>query len=160
MALAHLLVASNGKQVEVPDGPVAEAFRRAIDSLLPPGPPERHLVLAGPRLSPAITDIALTPKHPQTGAVWPCAAGTVVPLATDVWTYMAFNEDRRLMPAARGMPADVRRDDPPPLLPHTLFRPDGRVFLSTLERLAPVPQPWLRRIYDRVRDRPYMAPFS
>ncbi|MFI6176364.1 hypothetical protein ACIA8R_12590 [Nonomuraea sp. NPDC051191] len=160
VALAHLLVISAGRRVAVPEGPVAAAFRRAIDSLLPTGPPERQLVLAGPGLSPTITDIALVPKHPQTGEVWPGAAGTVVPLAADVWTYMAFNDDRRLMPAARGMPAGVRRDDPPPLLPHTLFRPDGRVFLSTLERLAPVPQPWLRRIFDLVRDRPYMDPFS
>ncbi|MGW2161112.1 hypothetical protein [Nonomuraea sp. NPDC001699] len=160
VALAHLLVISAGRRVAVPEGPVAAAFRRAIDSLLPAGPPARQLVLAGPGLSPTITDIALVPKHPQTGEVWPGAAGTVVPLAADVWTYMAFNDDRRLMPAARGMPAGVRRDDPPPPLPHTLFRPDGRVFLSTLERLAPDPQPWLRRIFDLVRDRPYMDPFS
>ncbi len=160
VALAHLLVVSGGRRVSLPDGPVAEAFRRAIDSLLPPGSPERHLVLAGPGLSAAITDIALAPKHPQTGEIWPCDAGTVVPLAADVWTYLAFNDDRRLMPAAYGMPAVVRRDDPPPLLPHTLFCPDGRVFLRTLERLTAVQQPWLRRIYDRVRDRPYIDPFS
>ncbi|MFI7633903.1 hypothetical protein [Nonomuraea sp. NPDC049400] len=160
VALAHLLAVSGGKRVSVPDGPVAEAFRRAIDSLLPPGPPERHLVLAGPGLSAAITDIALVPRHPQTGEVWACDARAVVPLAADVWTYIAFNDDRRLLPAAYGMPAVVRRDDPLPLLPHSLFRPDGRVFLSTLERLAAVRQPWLRRIHDRVKERPYMDPFS
>ncbi|GAA3473712.1 hypothetical protein GCM10018965_082650 [Nonomuraea roseola] len=160
VALAHLLAVSGGMRVSVPEGPVAEAFRRAIDSLLPPGPPERHLVLAGPGLSAAITDIALAPRHSQTGEVWPCDAGAVVPLAANVWTYMAFNDDRRLVPAAYGMPAVVRRDDPPPLLPHSLFRPDGRVFLSTLERLAAVRQPWLRRIYDRVKDHPYMDPFA
>lgn len=37
VALAHLLAVSGGKRVSVPEGPVAEAFRRAIDSLLPPG---------------------------------------------------------------------------------------------------------------------------
>ncbi|MBF8184308.1 hypothetical protein ITP53_00805 [Nonomuraea sp. K274] len=160
VTLAHLLAVSDGKRVSVPDGPVAEAFRRAIDSLLPPGPPKRHLVLAGPGLSSAITDIALVPRHPQTGEVWPCDAGAAVPLAADVWTYLAFNDDRRLKPAAYAMPADVRRDDPPPLLPNGPFGPDRQVFLSTLERLAAVRQPWLRRIYDRVKDHPYMDPLS
>ncbi|WP_101788085.1 hypothetical protein [Nonomuraea indica] len=160
VALAHLLAASGGRRVSVPEGPVAEAFRRAIDSLLPPGPPERHLVLAGPGLSTPITDIALAPRHPQTGRVWPCDAGAVVPMAAGVWTYMAFHDDRRLVPAASGMPAVVRRDDPPPLLPYSPFRPDGRVFLSTLERLAVARQPWLRRIHDRVKDHPSMDPFT
>ncbi|MEV0314931.1 hypothetical protein [Nonomuraea fuscirosea] len=92
----------------VPDGPVAVAFRRAIDILLPPGLPERHLGLAGPGL-PATSEIALVPRHPQTGELWPCDAGAVVPLAADVWTYLAFHDERRLVPAAYGMPAGVRR---------------------------------------------------
>ncbi|YCK32601.1 hypothetical protein ACNF49_00385 [Actinomadura sp. ATCC 39365] len=160
VTLAHLVVASGGKRVSVPDMPVAETFRRTIESLLPPGPPERHLALAGPGLSTPITDLALVPKHPQTGEVWPCDAGTVVPLAADVWTYLAFNDDRRLMLAAYGMPAAVRHDDPLPLLPHRLFHPDGQVFVSTLERLPKFRQPWLRRIHDSVKGRPYPAPFA
>ncbi|TYB70148.1 hypothetical protein FXF51_03470 [Nonomuraea sp. PA05] len=160
VALAHLLLASDGRRISVPDGPVATAFRRVIDGLLPAGPPERHLALAGPGLSNGITDIALVPRHPQTGEAWPCDARAVVPLASDVWTYLAFHDDRRLVPAARTMPAAVRRDDSPPLLERSRFRPDGRVFLRALERLAPIRQPWLRRIYDRVEDRPYMHPFS
>lgn len=160
VALAHLVVVSGGRRVSVPEGLVAETFRRTIDSLLPPGPPERHLVLAGPGLSTSITDLALVPKHPQTGEVWPCDAGTVVPLAADVWTYLAFNDDRRLLPAACGMPAAVRCDDPPALLPHRLFHPDGRAFFNALERLTAVRQPWLRRIHDSMKDRPYLAPFA
>ncbi|MEU1720631.1 hypothetical protein [Nonomuraea sp. NPDC005692] len=160
VTLAHLVVASGGKRVSVPDMPVAETFRRTIESLLPPGPPERHLALAGPGLSTPITDLALVPKHPQTGEVWPCDAGTVVPLAADVWTYLAFNDDRRLMPVAHGMPAAARHDDPLPLLPHRLFHPDGQVFVSTLERLPKFRQPWLRRIHDSVKGRPYPAPFA
>ncbi|MCK2213367.1 hypothetical protein MF672_006100 [Actinomadura sp. ATCC 31491] len=93
VTLAHLLVASNGKRVSVPDGPVAKAFRRAIDGLLPPGPPQRHLTLAGPGLPTDDTDIALVPRHPQTGQAWPCEAGTVVPLASDVWTYLAYHDE-------------------------------------------------------------------
>ncbi|MEV0826988.1 hypothetical protein [Nonomuraea rubra] len=53
-----------------------------------------------------------------------------------------------------------RRDDSPPLLPTAPFHPDGRVFLRTPEPLAPIRQPWLRRIYDQVKDHPYRHPFS
>ncbi|WP_326634783.1 hypothetical protein OIE67_53055 [Nonomuraea fuscirosea] len=158
VALAHLVVVSGGERVVVPDGPVAVALRRAIDILLPPGLPERHLGLAGPGL-PATSEIALVPRHPQTGELWPCEAGAVVPLAADVWTYLAFHDERRLVPAAYGMPAGVRRDDPPPLLPNSLFRPGGQVFLNTLKRLTVVQPPWLQRICDRVKDRPYADPF-
>lgn len=136
VALAHLVMVSGGQRVSVPDGPVADAFRRAIDQLLPAGPTERHLTLAGPGLPAAVTDIALAPRHPQTGQVWPCAAEAVVPLAADVWAYLAFNDDRRLLPAAYGLPAGVRRDDPSPPLPHVPFDPDESVFLHTLERLS------------------------
>ncbi|MEU8365101.1 hypothetical protein AB0C27_54710 [Nonomuraea sp. NPDC048882] len=83
-----------------------------------------------------------------------------MPLAANVWTYLAYNDDRRLVPATRGMPAEVRRDDSPPLLPIAPFRPDGQVFLRALERLASIRQPWLHHIYDRVKERPYMHPFS
>ncbi|MEU1722138.1 hypothetical protein [Nonomuraea sp. NPDC005692] len=158
-ALAQLLAVSGGKRVAVPDGPVAEAFRRAIDILLPPGPPTRDLVLAGPGLSVTATDMALVPRHPQTDEVWPTGAQAVVPLAADVWMYMAFHDDQRLVPAAGGMPDEVRRDDPPPLLPWNPFRPDWDVFLRTLARLPEVRQPWLRAIYDQVRDRRYRQPF-
>ncbi|MER6509180.1 hypothetical protein ABT158_20310 [Nonomuraea sp. NPDC001636] len=77
-----------------------------------------------------------------------------------MWTYLAFNDDRRLLPAACGMPAAVRCDDPPALLPHRLFHPDGRAFFNALERLTAVRQPWLRRIHDSMKDRPYLAPFA
>ncbi|MEU6799143.1 hypothetical protein ABZ907_46270 [Nonomuraea wenchangensis] len=160
VALAHLVAVSDGRRVSVPEGLVAETFRRAIDGLLPPGPPERHLVLAGPGLPAATADIALVPRHPQTGEVWPCDAEAVVPLAGDVWTYMAFHDERRLVPAAYGMPDIVRRDDPPALLPYSLFRPDERVFHRALKQLETVRQPWSRRILDEVEDRGYLDLFA
>ncbi|GII91162.1 hypothetical protein [Sinosporangium siamense] len=159
VALAHLLSLSGGMRVVVPDGPVATVFRRALDALLPPGPPERHLTLAGPSLPAVATDIALVPRHPQTGETWPCNAKAVVPLAANAWLHMAFHDDRRLTPATAGMLEEVRRDDPPPLLPAMPFRPDLDVFLATLARLPATREPWLRQIYDHVKAHRYDFPY-
>ncbi|MEU4701906.1 hypothetical protein [Nonomuraea dietziae] len=152
VALAHLLAASGGMRVVVPDGPVADVFRPALDALLPPRSPAKSLALAGPGLPATAADIALVPRHPQTGETWSSCAGATVPLAADVWMYVAFNRDRRLRPASGGLPEGVYRDDPPPLLPAFSFRADRGVFLHTLARLPEVRQPWLRAIYDRAED--------
>lgn len=159
VALARLLAVSAGTRVVVPDGPVATAFAWALGTLLPPGPPRRHLALAGPGLPATTADIVLVPQHPQTGEVWPSGAEATVPLAAGVWMYMAFSQERRLVPSTGAMPDQVRRDDLPPLLPRSPFRPDWGVFLSTLARLPEVRRPWLRAIYDRVRDHRYSHPF-
>jgi hypothetical protein len=159
-ALAHLLAASNGTPVAVPDGPVAQTFRRALDALLPPRPPAKNLALAGPGLPTPAADLALVPRHPQTGEVCP-RSGTAqaVPLATDVWRHLAFHHDQTPLPVTGGILDGVRRDDPPLPLPREPFRPDWEVFLDTLARLPEVRQPWLRRIYDHVQDHPYASPF-
>ena len=47
-ALAHLLAASEGQPVKVPGGLTADVFQRALDAVLPAGPPTRRAVLAGP----------------------------------------------------------------------------------------------------------------
>ncbi|MBO8196548.1 hypothetical protein ITI46_33695, partial [Streptomyces oryzae] len=49
-ALAHLLAASAGTRVTVPDGLAADTFGRALDALLPPGPTAKRAALAGPGL--------------------------------------------------------------------------------------------------------------
>ena len=164
-ALAHLLAASEGAPVAVPDGLAADTFGRALDALLPPGPPARSAVLAGPGLpvpDPA-PDLVVVPRHPQTGEVWQPPGGTgnrpVVPLAADVWVHLAFHRERPLLPVTGGLPDGVLRDDPPPMRPWGPFCPDSGVFLNTLARLPAVRRPWLRRIYDRVRDQPYTHPF-
>ncbi|GAA4557341.1 hypothetical protein [Planotetraspora kaengkrachanensis] len=151
VALAHLIAVSDGVPVIVPGGHVADVFRRAVDALLPPGPPARTLTLAGPGLSATGTDIALVPRHPQTGDVWPSGTRAAVPLAAEVWMHLAFDDARRRIPATGGLPDGVHRDDPPPLLPFGRFRPDWNVFLYTLARMPEVRQPWLRAIHDRVR---------
>ncbi|WP_129307601.1 hypothetical protein [Streptomyces sp. L2] len=71
-ALAHLLVASEGRPVTVPGGLVGNVFQRSLDVLLPAGPPARYAVLAGPGLDAPETnaEILLVPVHPQTGEIW------------------------------------------------------------------------------------------
>ncbi|MBC2874039.1 MULTISPECIES: hypothetical protein [Streptomyces] len=168
-ALAHLLAASGGSPVTLPDGLLTDMFGRAADALLPPpapGTPAKRAALAGPGLpapGPAV-DIALIPRHPRTGE--PCPppgrAGTppaTVPLPAEIWTYLAFTGDRRLVQAPGTLPDEALRDDPPPPRPWRLFRPESKVFLATLARLPAVRQPWLRAIHDRVRERPYASPF-
>lgn len=144
-ALARLLAVSAGTRVTVPDGLVADIFRRALDALLPPGPQDLALAMAGPGLPPITSDIALVPQHPQTGELWPLSgAADVVPLSWDVWAYLAFRRDRRPVAGAGAMPDAAIRDDPPPPIPYGLFRPDDAVFVATLARLPEVRQPWLR----------------
>ncbi|MDT0452453.1 hypothetical protein RM609_25675 [Streptomyces sp. DSM 40473] len=157
-ALAHVLVASEGAPVVVPDGLVADTFRRALDALLPQGAPVKTLALAGPGLpapDPA-AGILLVPRHPLTGEAWRPPSGTsrTAPLAAGMWTRLAFPGERPWQPAAGGLPDGVLRDDPLPLLPDRFFEPDDRVLLDTLARLPAVRQPWLRAVHDRV-NRPY-----
>ncbi|WP_280724784.1 hypothetical protein [Kitasatospora sp. MAA4] len=161
-ALAHLLVASAGAPVAVPDGLAANTFGRVLDALLPQGLPAKRVALAGPGLpapDPAL-DIALVPQHPQTGRAWqPSGTAVAVPLAADVWMHLAFHNERSLVPVTGGTPEGVLRDDPLPMHPWRLFRPDSGVFLHTLARVPAVRQPWLRGIYDQVRAQPYARPF-
>ena len=160
VTLARLLAVSGGRRVAVADGPVADAFRRSLDGLLPAEAPARTLALAGPGLPAGPADIALVPQHPQSGQWWPAPeAADTVPLAFGVWAYLAFHRDRRPVPGAGAVPDDVRRDDPPPLQPYGSFQPNRRLFLTTLARLPEVRRPWLRAIYDRVRNDPYAGPF-
>ncbi|WP_235037195.1 hypothetical protein [Actinomadura sp. K4S16] len=160
-ALARVLAVSAGVHVTVPDGLVAEVFRRPLDALLPPGPPAKTLALAGPGLPATTAEIALVPQHPQTDDTWkPSGTAAPVPLAANVWTYLAFCQPPSPAPRAGGIPADdARLDDLPPLLPNGPFRPSGDVFLNTLARLSDVRQPWLRAIYEAVKTRPYSPPF-
>ncbi|WP_432093270.1 hypothetical protein [Streptomyces sp. bgisy100] len=161
-SLAHLVAASAGAPVAVPPGLPAEMFGPALDVLLPPGRPARRAVLAGPArpASGPAPDIALVPRQPQTGQVWqPPGTTTAVPLAADVWLHLTFPRARLPVPVTGGLPDGVLRDDPLPLHPWEPFRPDREAFLHTLARLPAVRQPWLREVYDRVRERPYGRPF-
>jgi hypothetical protein len=174
-ALARVVAVSGGRPVTVPDGPAAAVFRRALDALLPPGPPTRNepakpdspaqsatpakparnVTLAGPGLPVRDADIVLVPQHPQTGACWPAPeAADAVPLAFDVWAYLAFHRNHRALPGA-----DPTGDGPLPPGPTYAFRPDWLIFRTTLARMPEVRQPWLRAIHDRVWNHPYTDPF-
>ncbi|WP_245689287.1 hypothetical protein [Streptomyces chattanoogensis] len=117
--------------------------------------PAKTVALAGPGLpapNPA-PDILLVPCHPRTGKAWqPPGTTATVPLSAEVWTHLAFHREPLPVPATGGLPDGVLRDDPLPMHPRGLFRPDRELFLDTLARLPAVRQPWLRRIYDLVRD--------
>jgi hypothetical protein len=160
--LAYLLAASEGGPVTVPPGPVADLFGPALDALLPATGPVRTAAPAGPGLpapEPA-PDIPLVPRHPRTGVPWrPGGTARTVPLPAGAWAHLALPGERRPVPVSGGLPGAVLGDDPPPMRPRSLFRPDERVFLATLARLPAVREPWLREIYERVRSRPSAHPF-
>ncbi|MFJ3661619.1 hypothetical protein ACIPPM_14295 [Streptomyces sp. NPDC090119] len=151
-ALAHLLAASEGQPVKVPDGLAAEVFQRALDALLPAAAPARRAVLAGPgRPSPGEgADILLVPIHPRTGRTWtpagPATSVYLVPLPLGVWLWLVSPLPYLPVPASGRIPRDVLRDDPRPPRPNYLFQPDREIFRHTLARLsADLFQPSTRR---------------
>ncbi|WP_408645206.1 hypothetical protein [Streptomyces sp. KL110A] len=163
--LAHLLTASRGRPVSLPDGLVAVMFRRTLDAVLGAGPSPRRAVLAGPgRPAPdGAADILLVPVHPQTGETWRPqrvwkgegegagdGAAYRVPLPFGVWLWLVSPEPDLPLPASGGLPDGVLRDDPPAPRPDHHFDVDPRVFDTTLARLAAVRGPWLRELSGRL----------
>ncbi len=157
-ALAHLLVASDGRPVSVPHGLAEEVFQRALDALLSTGAPALHAALSGPDLPASDTDadILLVPDHPQTGDIWTPAGGTsahLIPLPFGVWLWLALPEPHSPAgPSPEILPGEVLRDDPPPPRPCHLFRIDSEVFRHTLVRLPTARAPWLREILGNVTE--------
>ncbi|MGW2181855.1 hypothetical protein ACWCXX_27920 [Streptomyces sp. NPDC001732] len=150
-ALAHLLVASEGRAVTVPDGLATEMFQRALDALLPAAPPARRAVLAGPELPAPDVDagILLVPSHPQTGEVWaPAAPAHPVPLPFGVWLRLVLPERQLPVPTSSLVPGGILRDDPPAPGVDDPFRIDLGAFRRTLARLPAVRAPWLREILE------------
>lgn len=158
-ALAHLLAASGGKPVTVPNGLTEEVFQRALDTLLPAGPQERRAVLAGPELPApdADADILLVPVHPQTGRTWtpvgPAASAYPVPLPFGMWLWLAFPQPRPPAPTSGPLLDDVLHDDPLPSRSPHLFQADQGAFQHALVRLPAVRSPWLREILEHVTQR-------
>ncbi|MEU9042959.1 MULTISPECIES: hypothetical protein [unclassified Kitasatospora] len=139
VTLAHLVHAADGAPLAPAAGPLAQAFRPLLAQLPPPrAAPVRRAALAGPGLPQTglRPDIAVVPRHPQTGEPWPTPPGTAAaPLAAGFWAALAFRDERELAPATGGLPPGVERDDPLP--PHPLYPGylDRRVFRAVLNRL-------------------------
>ncbi|MFB7361324.1 hypothetical protein [Streptomyces hydrogenans] len=165
-ALAHLLAASEGRPVSLPDGLLAVMFRPVLDAVLGEGPSPRRAVLAGPGL-PApgeAADILFVPAHPQTGETWPSegrkgeregegnTSGAVyrVPLPFGVWLWLVSPEPYLPLPSSGVLPDGVLRDVPPAPRPDHPFDVDRWAFDDTLARLAEVRGPWLRELAGRL----------
>ncbi|MFB6561244.1 hypothetical protein ACFCYH_20600 [Streptomyces sp. NPDC056400] len=153
VALAHLVVACEGRPVALP-GPLAELLGDAVAGYLPAGPPVLTARLAGPG-TPAHRpggDVLLVPRHPITGESWRPPNGTapVVPLDIAVWARLVLPGETSPLPASGTLPEGVLRDDYPlPLHPRGGFLPHGRAFQDTLARLPGIRRPELRAYYDR-----------
>ncbi|MFF3611837.1 hypothetical protein [Streptomyces sp. NPDC002580] len=153
VALAHLVVATEGGPVTLPAGPVAELLGHAVGRYLPAGPGARSVRLAGPGTHPPRPrpDVLLVPRHPRTGAPWrpPGDAGAVVPLDSGVWAYLARPGETSPMPASGVLPKGVLRDDYPlPPRPWCPLRPHHGAFECTLTGLPAVRSFRLRRYSD------------
>jgi hypothetical protein len=151
-ALAHLLAASGGQPLDVPGGLAADVFQRALDALLPVGPPEQRAALAGPRQPPeADAGTLLVPAHPQTGQAWApaglAASACLVPLPLGVWLWMASPQPQLV---ADRIPRDMGGDDPPLQCPDRPFTADPEAFRHALVRLPAVRSPWLRSILENL----------
>ncbi|MFE0462915.1 hypothetical protein ACFW1A_27045 [Kitasatospora sp. NPDC058965] len=149
-ALAHLVVASGGRPVEVAPGPVAELFGWAVAQLLPAGGDARRLDLAGPGRGEPAAELLLVPVHPQTGLVWrPSTGAQALPVEAALWAELAFPPHRTRLPVVGGLPAGVERDDPLPPYPGRAFQPSFEAFRRTLAGMPEVREPWLRALYER-----------
>ncbi|AQT74081.1 hypothetical protein B1K54_22700 [Streptomyces sp. fd1-xmd] len=153
VALAHLVVACEGRPVALP-GPLADLVGEAVAGYLPPGPPVRTARLAGPgRPVPRFgDDILVVPRHPVTGEPWPPPHGTapVVPLDIGVWAHLVLPGETSPLPASGTLPEGVLRDDYiQPLRTWRGFFPHSRAFGDSLARLPGIRRPELRAYYDR-----------
>lgn len=114
VAVARVLDAAGDAPVSVPDGPLADVFRRSLDEWRPPGPGARTVALAGPGVA-AEADLVLVPRHPQTGEAWP-VPGTSVPISAELWRLLV-RDVRPFLPRTGGQWASHVRDYPLPPRP-------------------------------------------
>ncbi|MFF9503981.1 hypothetical protein [Streptomyces sp. NPDC014656] len=151
-ALARLLAASGGRALLLPAGLPTVMFGRAVERLLPAGPPFLTVGPAGPGLSRTDADIVLVPADRRTGEPWrPPGDAVAVPLPASVWAYLTGPGETSPTPVSGTLPPQVVRDDyPHPERPGHPFHPDRRTLRRTLARMPEVRQPWLRALYDRL----------
>ncbi|MER6312703.1 hypothetical protein ABT237_02875 [Streptomyces sp. NPDC001581] len=158
VALAHLVVACEGRPVALP-GPLTDLLGDALAGYLPAGPTELTAHLAGPGMPAPRSgdDVLLVPRHPVTGEPWrpPHGTAAVAPLDIGVWAHFALPGETSPLPASGRVPEGVLRDDYPlPLRPWRSFTPHSTAFSRTLVRLPAIRRPGLRAYYDRVATWP------
>ncbi|MFF0390384.1 hypothetical protein ACFYS8_17080 [Kitasatospora sp. NPDC004615] len=117
VTLVDLAVAADGAPVLFDDLGVAGLFGRAMLHF-PTGDdrPTKRCALYGPGRPPADhhPELALVPRHPQTGRPWPTPPGvTGVPLDLAVWRHLAFPRMRAAVRVHSVLRAELDRDDPP-----------------------------------------------
>ncbi|MET9230313.1 hypothetical protein [Lentzea sp. NPDC003310] len=110
-ALLRVAAVAGDARVLVPDGPLADTFRHEL-ARCGQRDPAVTLGLAGPGAEPD-SDVLLVPRHPQTGEAWP-APGPVVPVAAELWTWLARTAEQPVRPRTSGQWATHLDDDPPP----------------------------------------------
>ncbi|MEU3794268.1 hypothetical protein [Streptomyces fructofermentans] len=143
VVLAHLVVATRGRPVALPAGPVTALLGHAVGWYLPAGPGALSSALAGPgvRAPRSRPDVLFVPLHPLTGEAWrpPSGEKGVVPMDSGVWAYLAHPGETSPMPATGGLPHGVLRDDYPlPPNPGSSLTPNADAFEYTLVGLPAV----------------------
>ncbi|MFD7729100.1 hypothetical protein ACFV6F_01760 [Kitasatospora phosalacinea] len=120
MTLVDLLLAADGSPVVFEHRAAARLLGRELGHYLRTATgPAKRCALHGPGLPLADPhpDLALVPRHPQTGEAWPAPPGVrAVPLDVEVWRELAFADDRRAVRVGGPLRAELERDDPLP--PH------------------------------------------
>jgi len=147
MTLVDLMVATGGAPPVFEQRAVERFFGRELDVYLRTAGPAVRCALHGPGLP--LTDpppgIALVPRHPRTGEVWPAPPGVrAVPVDIEIWRHLAFAGDRRPLRVEGRLQAALERDDP---LPPYSWRPVfycGRLIRDTLARNPAVRDPAFR----------------
>ncbi|MFG2698581.1 hypothetical protein [Kitasatospora sp. NPDC048407] len=115
--LVGLALAAGGAPVAFDDGEAAAVFDRAMRHFPPDaGRPAKRCALHGPGrpLAGRHPELALVPRHPQTGRPWPTPPGvTGIPLDLAVWRHLAFPRMRAAVRVHSVLRAELDRDDPP-----------------------------------------------
>ncbi|GAB7188869.1 hypothetical protein ATKI12_8983 [Kitasatospora sp. Ki12] len=143
VTLAHLVAAADGSPVTV-DRLLADAFRQFL-AALPQTRSAKRAVLAGPGLPlpEPLPDIAVVPRHPQTGEPWPVPPGVAAaPLDLGFWRQLAFHREHPARPAIGRLPPGVERDDPLPPHPWRPVMVCHSLFFHALSRIPDVRPAW------------------
>ncbi|MFD8478254.1 hypothetical protein [Kitasatospora sp. NPDC059673] len=151
VTLVDLALAADGAPVVFDDDGAAAVFDRAMRHFpAGAGRPAKRCALHGPGrpLADRHPELALVPRHPQTGRPWPTPPGvTGVPLDHEVWRYLAFPRTRSAVRVHGRLRAELDRDDPPLPTWRTGTYFDDRLIHDLLARRPAGRRPVVRSIH-------------